>query len=233
MSSSLHIDNIELTREVYASEFIILKRTASTDSLSLLARQIYKNNYDFIDEVIGTETEICLKINEHYKPGALTKLESIRLSDTPDSSTYNFPVLFSDHTDWQIIKETYGISKENYITKLLSHEYSVAMLGFLPGFLYFNGLPSELAVPRKKDPAKRIAAGSLAIGGEYLGFYSLPSPGGWQVIGQSPIKVLDATSLPPVALKPGDRIIMQTITPNTYKALVNNPLSLIEYNELL
>lgn len=233
MSPSVQIDKYELELEVYETEFVLLKKTQASQSLTSLAQQIYQNQYDFVEEVIGTESEICLKLNKHFNTSSLEQLKDLKLIASPKTTTYHLPVLFSENEDWAAIELASGMSRKTYLAKLLNQEFSLAMLGFLPGFLYLNGLPQKMAIPRKTTPAQRVKAGSIAIGGQYLGFYSLPSPGGWQVVGHSPIRILDNAVLPPVSINPGDRIILQTITEKTYHALLNNPLSLIEYNELL
>ena len=80
------------------------------------------------------------------------------------------------------------------------------MFGFLPGFVYLQMLPDELQVPRKESPTARTQPNAFAIGGPYAGVYSLPSPAGWNVIGQLQESLLQTDQLPPVSLRPGDRV---------------------------
>lgn len=87
-----------------------------------------------------------------------------------------------------------------------SQTYLVHMLGFLPGFLYLGGLSSQLFCPRKNSPATRIPAGSVAIGGEQTGIYPVDSPGGWHIIGRTPLAMFDPTKDKPAIASPLDKI---------------------------
>lgn len=85
-------------------------------------------------------------------------------------------------------------------------EYHVDLLGFLPGFAYLGGLDPRIAVPRLATPRDRVPAGSVGIAGVQTGVYPLESPGGWQLIGRSPITLFDPSRTPPTLLAPGDRV---------------------------
>jgi len=83
-------------------------------------------------------------------------------------------------------------------------EYTVAFIGFQPGFPYLLGLPAELAVPRLASPRVKVPPGSVAIAGEYSGIYPDATPGGWRLIGRTDTVLFDAESTPPTTLQPGD-----------------------------
>jgi inhibitor of KinA len=91
-------------------------------------------------------------------------------------------------------------------------EYRVNCIGFTPGFPYLAGLPKELATPRHATPRKEIPAGSVAIGGAQTGIYPLRSPGGWNVIGRTPLQLFDPKNSPPAFLRAGDRVRFRAIT---------------------
>ena len=91
-------------------------------------------------------------------------------------------------------------------------EYRVACIGFVPGFPFLAGLPKNLATPRRDVPRKEIPAGSVGIGGAQTGIYPLRSPGGWNLIGRTPLKLFDPTKDPPTLLCPGDRVRFRAIT---------------------
>ena len=93
-----------------------------------------------------------------------------------------------------------------------SAEYRVHCLGFTPGFPFLGGLPSKLATPRRSTPRKQIPAGSVAIGGAQTGIYPIKSPGGWNVIGRTPLRLFDPAKNPPVLLRAGDRVRFRAIT---------------------
>jgi KipI family sensor histidine kinase inhibitor len=84
--------------------------------------------------------------------------------------------------------------------------YTVAMLGFAPGFPYLFGLDAALHMPRRANPRTRVPAGSVAIGGAQTGIYPSELPGGWQLIGRTPLALFDARRDPPSLLAPGDRV---------------------------
>ncbi len=84
--------------------------------------------------------------------------------------------------------------------------YRVAMVGFLPGFPYLAGLPEALFLPRKSTPSPAVPAGSVAIGGKQTGIYSQTSPGGWHIIGWTPLKLFDVNMAAPALFKPGQRV---------------------------
>ncbi|MDB5003322.1 MAG: Inhibitor of KinA [Mucilaginibacter sp.] len=97
--------------------------------------------------------------------------------------------------------------------------YTVYMIGFVPGFAYLGDMDERLATPRKAAPRPVIPAGSVGIAGQQTGVYPLQTPGGWQIIGQTPLKLFDATKLQPSLLKAGDKVVFK-------------PINLKEFNQL-
>ena len=97
--------------------------------------------------------------------------------------------------------------------------YCVACLGFTPGFPYLAGLPDELVTPRRATPRKLIPAGSVAIGGAQTGIYPTNSPGGWNIIGRTPLRLFDPQKNPPALLQPGERVRFRSITHEQFTAL--------------
>ncbi len=91
-------------------------------------------------------------------------------------------------------------------------DYRVHCVGFTPGFPFLGGLPRRLATPRRDVPRKEIPAGSVAIGGRQTGIYPIKSPGGWNVIGRTPLQLFDPQKNPPVLLRAGDRVRFRSIT---------------------
>jgi inhibitor of KinA len=98
-------------------------------------------------------------------------------------------------------------------------EYRVNCIGFTPGFPYLTGLPRKLATPRRAMPRKKIPAGSVAIGGAQTGIYPQESPGGWNVIGRTPLRLFDPQRDPPVLLRSGDHVRFRAITREEFEAL--------------
>ena len=104
------------------------------------------------------------------------------------------------------VAKSTALTQEEVITAHIRTIYTVWSIGFLPGFPYLGRLPSHLVLPRKPVPAARVAAGSVAIAGHQTAIYPFESPGGWHVIGRTPLKLFDLQHENPCLLKPGDLI---------------------------
>ena len=98
-----------------------------------------------------------------------------------------------------------GLDEAEVIRRHSSAAYRVNCVGFIAGFPFMSGLPSELATPRRAAPRKEVPAGSVAIGGAQTGVYPRNSPGGWNVIGRTPLRLFDVQRDPPTILQAGDR----------------------------
>jgi KipI family sensor histidine kinase inhibitor len=85
-------------------------------------------------------------------------------------------------------------------------EYLVYCVGFAPGFTYCGTLPEQIAVPRLASPRLRVSAGSIGIAGRQTGIYAVESPGGWNLIGRTDLRLFDPAADPPARFKPGDRL---------------------------
>jgi KipI family sensor histidine kinase inhibitor len=99
-----------------------------------------------------------------------------------------------------------GLSVAQTVERHCAVEYTVAMLGFAPGFPYLLGLDPELQMPRLATPRVKVPAGSVAIGGAQTGIYPRESPGGWRIIGHTVLTLFDAARGSPSLLQPGDRV---------------------------
>ena len=97
-------------------------------------------------------------------------------------------------------------------------DYHVNCIGFTPGFAYLAGLPEKLTTPRRATPRKEIPAGSVAIGGTQSGIYPLRSPGGWNVIGRTPLRLFEPQKNPPTLLRAGDRLRFRAISRQEFEA---------------
>ena len=100
-----------------------------------------------------------------------------------------------------------------------SGEYLIYMLGFIAGFPYLGGMSREIAAPRLKSPRVKIEGGSVGIAGEQTGIYPVASPGGWQLIGRTPLKLYDAEREKPVLLEAGQYIKFRAVDEAEYEAI--------------
>lgn len=120
----------------------------------------------------------------------------------------NIPVCYDEHfgLDLKELSIYHQLPKEKIIQLHSSVIYTVFMIGFVPGFAYLGGMPEVLTSPRKLAPRKAIPAGSVGIAGQQTGIYPLETPGGWQIIGKTPLKLFDVNRTQPSLLKAGDSI---------------------------
>ena len=121
--------------------------------------------------------------------------------------------------DLDRVAEHTKLSKREIVDLHSTREYRVACIGFVPGFTFLAGLPKNLATPRRDVPRKEIPAGSVGIGGAQTGIYPLRSPGGWNLIGRTPLKLFEPTKNPPTLLCPGDRVRFRAITREEFESL--------------
>lgn len=114
--------------------------------------------------------------------------------------------------DLKDVAEHAGLTEDEVIKRHSEREYPVYMMGFLPGFPYLGGMDPQLETPRLKTPRTVIPAGSVGIGGAQTGIYPLESPGGWRLIGRTPLRLYDPEGETPVLLRAGDRLRFIPIT---------------------
>ncbi len=114
--------------------------------------------------------------------------------------------------DWAEVCLHTGLTKAEIIARHTAATYRVFMMGFLPGFAYLGGMDASISVPRKPQPRTQLPAGSIGLAGRQTGVYPLQSPGGWQIIGRTPLKLFNKTATQPVLLKTGDEVRFYAIT---------------------
>ena len=120
----------------------------------------------------------------------------------------DIPILIDRESapDLDLVSEFSGLSNDEVISIFLDRTYRVFMLGFLPGFPYMGEVDERIAAPRKQTPRVKVPRGSIGIAGKQTGIYSLDSPGGWQLIGQTEMEMFDPTNDRPCVLDPGDEV---------------------------
>lgn len=112
-----------------------------------------------------------------------------------------------------------GMSPERFVEMHAGQSYTVAMIGFLPGFAYLAGLPAEIAMPRRATPRLKVPAGIIAIGGAQTAVGSVEGPSGWHIIGRTPVVTFDPGRTPATFLAPGDAIEFEPIGEDRFEAL--------------
>jgi inhibitor of KinA len=113
-----------------------------------------------------------------------------------------------------------GLSSAEVIAIHSEPEYLVYMIGFAPGFPYLGGMPERLASPRRESPRAKIPAGSVGIAGSQTGVYPIETPGGWQLIGRTPLRLFRPEKNEPSLLRTGDRVRFHAIEQDEYRDLL-------------
>lgn len=116
-----------------------------------------------------------------------------------------------DGPDFERLCDELELSRDEFIVLHTRDEYRVDMLGFTPGFAYIGGLDEKLDVPRLAEPRTHVAAGSIGIAGGRTGVYALSGPGGWPLIGRTPLVLFDADDETPFLLAPGTRVRFRAV----------------------
>lgn len=134
---------------------------------------------------------------------------------------WKIPVCYDEEygIDLKELSKEKGIEESHLITLHTDSIYTVYGMGFLPGFLYLGGLNKRLHTPRRSEPRLHLEKGSVAIGGEQTGIYPQPSPGGWHIIGRTPISIFDANRKTPSLVAVGDQIKFYSISKAKFELL--------------
>jgi len=129
-------------------------------------------------------------------------------SEAPRLRTLEVPVVYGGEygPDLNWVAEYHRLSPEDVVRFHTGTTYQVYMIGFTPGFAYMGELPDTLITPRKETPRISVPRGSVAIAQSQTGVYPVESPGGWQLIGRTPLNLFDPAKWPPTPLEMGDRV---------------------------
>ena len=197
---------------------------------------IKKENIDGIIELVPTYCSLLvnydvLKID--YK-SLVEKLKTLLNDDNEtgedeEVTLIEIPTLYNDECgpDLAYVAEYNKLSKEEVIKIHTGTDYLVYMLGFMPGFTYLGGMSEKIATPRLESPRLQIYPGTVGIAGKQTGMYPSMSPGGWRIIGRTPLKLYNPDSETPVYISSGDYIRYISISEEEY----NDILKKVENNE--
>ena len=154
------------------------------------------------------------KIHESLPPGERKRRKKAA------ARTVEIPVCYDPELalDLDHVAQHAQMSPKEVVDLHSAADYHVSCIGFTPGFPYLAGLPEKLTTPRRATPRKEIPAGSVAIGGTQSGIYPLRSPGGWNVIGRTPLRLFEPQKNPPTLLRAGDRLRFRAISRQEFEA---------------
>ncbi len=192
-----------------------------------LCAEIENNKIKGVIEYIPTFCSVsvlydCTLISAKKLISKLEKIiKNIKITSSRKAKLFEIPVCYDDcfALDMGNVCEHSHLTREEVIARHSGRDYLIYMLGFLPGFAYLGGMDEVLATPRLDSPRSEIFEGAVGIGGEQTGIYPVASPGGWQLIGKTPVKVYDKERENPILYSSGDYIRFV-------------PVSLAEYDQI-
>ena len=163
-----------------------------------------------VRDVVSTFRSVAVHFDPlEAEPDALRAALARTSGMSPEAAigkTVEIPAVYGgeDGPDLDAVAEWAGLSAHAVAERHASAEYRVFMLGFLPGFAYLGSVDDRIAAPRRQTPRLRVPAGSVGIAGRQTGVYPRQSPGGWQIVGRSPLRLFDPNHVPAALLAPGD-----------------------------
>ncbi len=144
-----------------------------------------------------------------------------KIAKLNNRQTFYLPVCYDEEFGWDLehIANEKKLSKQQIIELHSAPLYTVYFIGFLPGFLYLGGLDKKLEIPRKNQPRMKIEKGAVGIGGNQTGIYPKSSPGGWQILGRSPVNLFDKNQDPPCEISAGDKVKFDPVSKDEFQKI--------------
>ena len=197
------------------------------EKVRALSYLIEREKPEGISEIVPTYRSLMIHYNPLSKDFVTlveqlkemeAELDSIQL---PPPMVTEIPTLYGGKygPDLPKVAEHCGLSEEKIIQIHSAPEYLIYMLGFTPGFPYFGGMDQRISTPRLEQPRTKIKGGSVGIAGTHTGIYSVDSPGGWRLVGWTPVKLYDLEADNIFLLKAGNYVRFVPITEETYKEI--------------
>lgn len=158
---------------------------------------------------------------ERLQKKLLKLCNRLSVSVQNEKKVVEIPVLYGGAygADLNDVANLTGLSADEVVRIHTSTDYRIFMLGFLPGFVYLGGMDKRIACPRLSAPRTKIHAGAVGIGGEQTGIYPLASPGGWRLIGTTPVRPYDNERTPPVLFSAGEYIRFVSVDEAEYREI--------------
>jgi inhibitor of KinA len=199
----------------------------------LLQQALAKNNFKGFVETVPAYNSLTIfydiAIVKNNYPATTTAFDIVKncveklINETNSTvvikrTIITIPVYYNGE-DIGFVATQHQLSTEEVINMHTAKTYRVFMIGFLPGFAYMGKVDERIATPRLASPRTNVQAGSVGIAGFQTGIYPLQSPGGWQIIGQTPIKIFNVTKTNPCLLQAGDEVQFISISKTDFEKL--------------
>ncbi|ASJ07467.1 5-oxoprolinase subunit PxpB [Thermococcus pacificus] len=190
-----------------------------------IARAIEKAGFEWLVETVPAYSSLLviydpLKVTYTEVEASIKPLLNAE-GCTVEGRLVKIPVVYGGKygPDIEFVAEHNGLTVDDVIEIHSRPVYRVYFLGFLPGFAYLGGMDERIATPRLEKPRLKVPAGSVGIAGKQTGIYPLESPGGWRLIGRTPLRLFNPAKEPPTLLQPGDRVKFVPIDEEEFREL--------------
>ena len=205
---------------VPSGDSIIILNNLNNLKSSTLTDYLEKLELNEIEDIISLKSSVGILFNPHkisssdFIKKTKNLLTNKNLNNSNKIKTWEIPICYDKDfaIDLNGISTKCKIDVDQVIKNHNNKTYEVDIVGFLPGFLYLGKLDDSLHLPRKNNPRTHIPEGSIGIAGNQTGIYNIESPGGWNIIGRTPLRLFDKLKNPPIKIKQGDKIIFKEIT---------------------
>ncbi len=168
--------------------------------------------------VLKNVEQLVTQMSAYWKELDIDKVYNVR--------TWHIPIYYDlEDSDLSFISEKTSLPIDEVIKIHHRSVYKVQFIGFLPGFPYLSGLDPSLNIERRAVVRPQISAGSVAIAAGQCGIYPRESPGGWYILGKSPLVFFDVHKTPPQLLNVGDTVVFKPVDKMTYQDLMNHPVN--------
>jgi inhibitor of KinA len=194
------------------------------DKVNLLANKL--RNEDFITSMIPAYCSLTIsydpnKISFNDLKNTIEAIDLAQEKEQLEKRQLTIPVCYDDKfgIDLSALEDQLSITKDEIINCHSSTAYRVYMLGFLPGFPYMGITDEKIEAKRKENPRKKIEAGSVGLAGRQTGIYPFDSPGGWQIIGRTPIQIFEPQEKIPFLFKAGDLVNFKPVSSDEFSEI--------------
>lgn len=193
----------------------------------ILSENVRRTNLDGVEDIVPGYCSLLILFDPLKKSYAalLQEIQSLNQNlvygNPRQTRRLEIPVCYGGDygPDLEDIATLHQLSEAEVIRQHSSSDYLVYFIGFCPGFPYMGEVPSSIATPRLARPRIRVPSGSVGIAGSQTGIYPIETPGGWRLIGQTPVKLFDPSSEPPNLLRAGDSVRFVPISPAEFDTI--------------